>query len=132
MLIVLVVVALVLGAALPAIKRGFDRLATRAAASDAATAFSVARASAIASARQTTVRIDSTGRIMVLDSRGDTVLARALARLHRVAVAATRREMIYTPVGLGFGGANLRLVFTRGRAADTIVVSREGRVRRGK
>ncbi|HEX2719009.1 MAG TPA: hypothetical protein VHM67_15175 [Gemmatimonadaceae bacterium] len=131
-LITLTVIALVLGAALPAIKHGFDRIATRGAASDAAAAFFVARASAVASARQTIVRIDTTGRISVLSSRGDTLMTRDLARLHRTAVAATRREMIYSTVGLGYAGANLRLVFTRGRAADTVVVSREGRVRRGR
>lgn len=129
-LIALVMIAIVLGVAFPAMKRGFDRIATRGAASDAVAAFSLARASAVAAARQTTVRIDTAGRISVLTSRGDTLMTRHLARLHRVAVAATRREMTYSPVGLGYAGANLRLVFTRGRAADTIFVSREGRVRR--
>jgi hypothetical protein len=36
--------------------------------------------------------------------------------------------MAYAANGLGVGGANLRLVLSRGRRADTINVSRLGRV----
>jgi hypothetical protein len=39
--------------------------------------------------------------------------------------------MTYTAAGLGYGGANLRVVLSRGSAAETVLVSREGRVRIG-
>ena len=132
MLIVLTLVILALGLALPMIARGLDRVFTRAAANDAVAAFFLARATAIATARPVMVSVDSQGGIHVVTSRGDTILSRALARLHRVTVAASRPGMTYTPMGIGYAGANLRLVFRRGRAADTVVVSREGRVRRGR
>jgi hypothetical protein len=37
--------------------------------------------------------------------------------------------MVYDPRGLGFGAANLSLVLSRGDAADTLTVSRLGRVK---
>jgi hypothetical protein len=46
-----------------------------------------------------------------------------------VRLAATRDSMAYLPLGLGYGAANLRAVLTRGRASDTVFVSRLGRVR---
>ena len=130
LLIVVTIATIALGLALPAMKRGFDRLATRSAANDVVSAFFVARAAAVAAARPTTVAIDSTGRVSVLTYRGDTMMTRAVARLHRVTLTRNRPQMTYTPAGLGYAGANLTIVLRRGRAVDTVVVSREGRVRR--
>jgi hypothetical protein len=48
-----------------------------------------------------------------------------------VALEATRDSLAYGPDGLGVGAANLRLVLRRGAAADTLSVSRLGRVRAG-
>ena len=132
MLIVVTIVTLALGLALPLMTRGLDRLATRAAANDVMSAFFVARAGAVAAARPTRVLLDSSGRVSVVTHRGDTMMTRPVARLHRVSLAFNRREMTYTPVGLGYAGANLTIILRRGRAVDTVVVSREGRVRRGR
>jgi len=38
--------------------------------------------------------------------------------------------MAYAPNGLGYGASNLTLVLRRGERAETLVVSRLGRVRR--
>jgi hypothetical protein len=38
--------------------------------------------------------------------------------------------MAYSASGLGFGAANMRVIVSRGASADTITVSRLGRVRR--
>ena len=43
----------------------------------------------------------------------------------------TRDSMTYYPNGLALGGANLSIVVTRGSAAETVLVSREGRVKLG-
>jgi hypothetical protein len=39
--------------------------------------------------------------------------------------------MTYGPSGLGYGGANLRVILSRGVAAETVFVSREGRTKIG-
>jgi hypothetical protein len=49
--------------------------------------------------------------------------------LYGVRLEPSRDSMAYAPSGLGWGGANLRVVVRRGAAADTVVVSRLGRVR---
>jgi hypothetical protein len=51
--------------------------------------------------------------------------------VHGVRLAATRDSMTYYPDGLALGGANLSIVLSRGAAADTVIVSREGRVKIG-
>ena len=48
---------------------------------------------------------------------------------HGVRLGATRLELRYTPNGLGYGASNTRLTIGRGRSADTVIVSRLGRVR---
>jgi hypothetical protein len=42
----------------------------------------------------------------------------------------TRDSIAFYPSGLGYGAANTRLIVSRGAAAETVTVSRAGRVRR--
>jgi hypothetical protein len=46
-------------------------------------------------------------------------------------MSASRDSMAYFPDGLGMGGANLTVIFRRGGAADTVLGSREGRIKLG-
>jgi hypothetical protein len=50
--------------------------------------------------------------------------------LYGVRVTASRDSMAYDARGLGYGAANLSVVVHRGRVAETVYVSRLGRVRR--
>lgn len=131
LLVVIAIVALVSGLVLPPLKAGFDRLQTRAAAQVTLQAFAIARASAIAHGRQTTVVLDSARRLVLVTAAGDTLLARAIGREHGVTMAASRGSMAFFPDGLGLGGANLTVIVRRGHAVDTVVVSREGRAKLG-
>lgn len=131
LLVIVALIALVTGFVLPSFKRGFDRLKTRAAAQETMTAFFTARASAIALGRRTAVVLDEAkGRVLVV-AGSDTLLVRAIRTGHGVTMTATRDSMAFFPDGLGLGGANLNVVLTRGAAADTVIVSREGRVKLG-
>ncbi len=128
---ILALIALVSGFVLPPMKRGFDRMQTRAAAQEAMAAFFTARAAAIASGRRTAVVFDrSHGRVSVV-AAGDTLMVRDLTAGRGVAISASRDSMAYFPDGLGLGGANLSVIFRRGAAADTVLASREGRVKLG-
>jgi prepilin-type N-terminal cleavage/methylation domain-containing protein len=131
LLVVIAIIALVSGFVLPSLKRGFDRLQTRAAAQATLQAFFTARAGAIAQGRRTTVLLDRTRARVLVVSAGDTLLARAVGSEHGVTMIASRDSMTFFPDGLGLGGANLSVVLVRGRAADTVIVSREGRAKLG-
>ena len=131
MVVIVAIIAIVSGFVLPPIKRGFDRLRTRAAAQETLHAFFAARANAIAQGRRTAVILDARGGRVLVVAAGDTLLARAVGVIHGVAMTASRDSMTFFPDGLGLGGANLSVVVTRGSAADTVIVSREGRAKLG-
>jgi hypothetical protein len=48
---------------------------------------------------------------------------------HGVTLRASRDTLTFAPTGLGHGASNTTIVVSRGRRADTLVVSRLGRVR---
>jgi hypothetical protein len=73
------------------------------------------------------VHLDGAGGRVIVHAGPDTLATADFAE-RGVHVAATRDSMAYAPDGLGLGGANLRLVLSRGARADTIMVSRLGRV----
>ena len=131
LLVVVTLVGILTGFALPRLLRGYDRLETRSAARETATAFFVGRASAVAAGRPANVVIDAPHAGLRVIRGGDTVLALPVGMRHGVALVATRQSMTYTAGGLGYGGANLRVILSRGSAAETVLVSREGRVRVG-
>jgi len=131
LVVLVMLVGILAGFSLPSFKRGYDRLETRSAAQETLTAFFVARASAIAAGKPADVIIDATRARVRVVTGDDTVLAIPVGMRHGVAVATTRPSMTYTASGLGYGGANLRVIVSRGAAAETVFVSREGRARLG-
>ena len=128
---IIALIALVSAFVLPPFKRGFDRLQTRAAAEEAMTAFYTARAAAIASGRRTAVVFDRARARVAVVAAGDTLMMRDVGAGRGVTMTANRDSMAYFPDGLGMGGANLTVIFRRGIAADTVLASREGRVKHG-
>jgi Tfp pilus assembly protein FimT len=129
--VVVTLIGIVLGIGLPSLKRGLDRLEARAAVQETATAFFVARSTAVVRGRATDVVIDEAREQLHVIASDDTVLALPLGARHGVALSATRPKMTYSASGLGYGGANLSVRLTRGSAAETLFVSREGRVKIG-
>lgn len=131
LIVVVALLGIVTGIVLPPLKRGYDRIESRSAAREAISAFFVARAAAIGHARPVTVAIEDDPARIVVVSGIDTILVLAPGRRHGVALTTTRPSMTYMTNGLGYGGANLRVILSRGAAAETILVSREGRVKLG-
>lgn len=107
-----------------------DRISVRSAATETVSTFSLARRWALSRASRTAITIDTAAASLVVRSFTDTISTRRLGSSHGVTVAASRDSMAYAPNGLGYGASNLTLVLRRGAAAETIVVSRLGRVRR--
>lgn len=129
MVVVLSVIALMIGIVVPTFSRLRDGIAVRNATAEAMSAFTLARQSAIVRGARAGVGIDRPPGHVTVTVGGEMLLRRDLERTYGVTLSSTRDSTAYSPLGHGFGAANLRLVIARGEIADTIFVSREGRVR---
>jgi prepilin-type N-terminal cleavage/methylation domain-containing protein len=129
LVVVCTLIALVAGIAIPKTRYVLDGLRLRQAAHEVAGAVTLARAAAIRrGAFAQLVVDDSTGSVRV-ESDGDTLWRRDLTRNHGVLVRASRDTVLYAPTGLGFGVANSTIVVSIGERAETVTVSRLGRMR---
>jgi Tfp pilus assembly protein FimT len=104
-----------------------EAAAVETAARESTALFALARDHALSAGERTAVHLDGAGGRVIVHAGPDTLATADFAE-RGVHVAATRDSMAYAPDGLGLGGANLRLVLSRGARADTIMVSRLGRV----
>ncbi|HKN64923.1 MAG TPA: prepilin-type N-terminal cleavage/methylation domain-containing protein [Gemmatimonadaceae bacterium] len=128
LLVVLLLLSIVLGFAFVRLGAAADRAAVRAAVSDAGSVFVRARSAAIYRRAPVAVHIDTVAALLF--TRSDSLLLqRRDLRALGVHISASRDSMAYDAHGLGVGAANLSLVVRRGRAADTLFLSRLGRVR---
>jgi prepilin-type N-terminal cleavage/methylation domain-containing protein len=128
--IVMTITAILASITIPRAGRFIDGIEVRGATTEAVSMFSLARHYAIAHGTQATLDIDPTARILSIKSSGQTVETRDLGVAHGVNIDTNRTSITYSAIGVGYGAANFSMVLSRGRAADTIVVSRLGRVRR--
>ena len=123
-------IGLVMGIAVPRAGAALDALRLEQAAHEVAGALTLARAAAIRRASFAQLIIDeATGRIRV-ESDGDTLLERDLRALNCVSLRASRDTVTYAASGLGYGVANSTIVVSINALAETVTVSRLGRMRR--
>jgi Tfp pilus assembly protein FimT len=128
--ITLSVIAIMLGVVVPSAVRFRDGLAVRNASAEAVAAFAVARQSAIVRGARADLAIDDPPGNISVWVAGKSIMRRDLEATYGITLTTTRDSTAYSPLGLGHGLANLRMVIEKGRVAETIFVSREGRVRR--
>jgi type II secretory pathway pseudopilin PulG len=129
LVVVLVLAAVVLGVAVPRMRAAAERAAVRGAVADIVATLSTARQLALSHGGGVAVSIDAAGATIRVLRGGDTVATRALGRVFGVTLQTSRDSLAYDGRGLGVGAANLTFVVLRGITADTVVVSRLGRVR---
>jgi Tfp pilus assembly protein FimT len=122
--------AILLSMAAPRLGTLRDRASVRSAATEIAAILSSARRAAMLRSSSAMVVIDEARSVASIVVGADTVLARAVGSELGVAITATRDTVLYGPSGRGWGASNTSIVVTRGQWADTIFVSRLGRVRR--
>lgn len=125
----LALLAILLVVAIPAVRRLVDGAAVRSAAGELATLFAVARDLAVAGATPVAVRLDEAQGAATVLAGTDTLRRSTLAAAYGITLTATRESTAFAPSGLGTGAANLSAVLRRGATAETLFVSRLGRVR---
>ncbi|HJR68057.1 MAG TPA: type II secretion system protein [Gemmatimonadaceae bacterium] len=129
-IVVLSIVSLMIAIVVPTLSRLRDGIAVRNATAEATSAFAIARRTAILRATTTGIGIDRPPGFITVTTAGEMLLQRNLEEAYGVTLSSTRDSTAYSALGHGFGAANLSLVIARGTVAETIFVSREGRVRR--
>jgi prepilin-type N-terminal cleavage/methylation domain-containing protein len=129
LLIVLGLLGLVAAFAVRAGVPLLDAARVRSAADELRSAYATARELAALRSERAAVRIASATGTVVVHLRTDTALRRPLGALYGVRLTPSRDSMAYAASGLGWGAANLQVVVARGAAAETVAVSRLGRVR---
>ena len=102
-----------------------EAAAVETASRDATALLGLARDHALSAGERTAVHF---GPQRVVVHIGTDTVARADFTDRGVRLHATRDSMAYAANGLGVGAANLRLILSRGAHADTITISRLGRV----
>lgn len=129
LMLVLAIVAILTAVLIPRAATFMDAIDVRGAADDAQGLMTAARHLALARGALASVTIDTGAQAFTLKVGGDTVQHRDERALHGVHLRSTGPAVTYSPLGLGFGATNLTLVITKGAAAETLSVSRLGRVR---
>lgn len=127
--VVIAILGIVSAFAIRSAVRVMDALAVHGAAREARDVFATAREYAIAGGVRTAVQIDPINGQISAHAGIDTISTRPIAQLHNVTLSTSRDSMAYSPSGLGYGASNLRVILVRRAAAETVNVSRLGRVR---
>lgn len=128
--VVVVIVVTLSAIALPRFQAAADRFAARAAIQETASLFSLARRLATSRRAVVGVVMDTTSASVIVRIGGTELARRSLRERYGVQMTSSRDSMSYDPRGLGYGAANLTIVAKRARGAETLFVSRLGRVRR--
>lgn len=129
LVLVLALVGLLLGIALPPLARSLDRIEVAAAASQIASAHTRARLMAITRSRVLVLTVDSA--TLSIHPRGSTsnLWSDRGPALSGVSLAGPSRSFTFSPEGFSLGLSNASFELSRGSATRTVVVSRLGRVR---
>jgi Tfp pilus assembly protein FimT len=127
--IVVTILGIVATVAVPRFTSYRDRIAAHAGAASVAGLFSAARHAAIRRSTVTAVRIDTANAAITMFAGPDTLERRPLGLLHGVRLHTSRDSIAYAANGMGHGAANTQVIVRRNAAAETVTVSRLGRVR---
>lgn len=130
LVLVLVIVGVLSALALPPLWHARDQWAADGAASLVVRAAADARHLARQRTQRLALHIDTTGAVLHLAAGPDTFATHALHEIFGVTLQTTRDSIAWSASGLGYGAANTRIIVQRGSAAETVIVSRLGRLRR--
>ncbi|HEX9483862.1 MAG TPA: type II secretion system protein [Gemmatimonadaceae bacterium] len=127
--LVLVIIGLTTLVMLRQLQLVLDRVATRSAARAAGELIARAREESISQQTMVALHIDTSAAVLDLRTRTGSLARAPLGTTYGVSLSATRDSIAFDVRGLGYGAANVTLIARRGVAANTVFVSRLGRVR---
>ena len=130
LLVTITVIALLTGVATPRFVRYRDRLNVHSATMDVVSALSRARSVAYERSTRAAATFDVPTATLAVHSYGDTLEVRPLGALYGVTLGVSRDSVTYAANAMGFGASNTRIIVSRGAIAETVTVSRLGRVKR--
>ena len=126
---VFALVAILASITLPRAGRLVDVIEIRGAVAEIDAMFSAARHIAITHAQPAVVEIDGGRGTVAIRLGTEPMQSRAVGAAHRVELWSNRSSVTYSPTGMAYGAANLTMIVSRNSSADTIYVSRLGRLR---
>ena len=129
LVVVLTIVAVLLAIVLPRASALLDGVAVQGAAGDVAATLGAARHLAMAARAPVAVHVDTAGGVLRVRRGAEMLFSRNVGHAHGVRLRATRDSLAYGRLGLGLGASNLSIIVVRGSIAETVFVSRLGRVR---
>lgn len=129
LVIVMLLVGGILAITVPGAQRMLDRISVHAAAADVAATLGRARSLALAGQAAVAVDIDTVKGTLRVRRGGEVLYVRDVGAAHLVRLRASRDSLAFTHRGLGRGAANLSVIVHRRVTAETVFVSRLGRVR---
>ena len=129
LLIAMMLAGILMAIAIPRAQHQLDRVVVQSARSDVRGILSYARSLALAAHARVVVSIDSGSGTIRVRYLGTDAIARGVNHAHGVRLTSTRDSLVYDAMGMGYGAANLSVVVRKRSAAETVFVSRLGRVR---
>lgn len=129
LVLVLALLALLLGIAVPPLARALDRIEVASAASQIAAAHSRARMMAISRSRVLVLSVDSASLSIHLRGSTSHLWSDTGPAGSGVSLSGPARSFTFSPEGFSLGLSNASLHLSRGSATRTVVISRLGRVR---
>ena len=126
---VVTIAAVIMMIVVPRGRTALDHIAVRAAAGDIISTLATARSYALAGRSSVSIEVDSLSGVLKVKHGDEVLLTRNLGQAHGVRLAKSRDSLTYDGRGLGRGAANLSIIVRLRLAAETVFVSRMGRVR---
>jgi prepilin-type N-terminal cleavage/methylation domain-containing protein len=129
LLLVIAVVGILFGIALPSLTRAVDRVEVHAAAAHLVAAHQRARMMAVAKGQVLTLTMDSAALTISQPSSSTVLWSEPGPAASGVLLPGPTRHLTFAPEGFTLGLSNASLHLVRGSASRTVVFSRLGRAR---
>jgi prepilin-type N-terminal cleavage/methylation domain-containing protein len=131
LLVVLLIVAVLAAVGAQSVGHVLDRIAVDRAVNELTAFYNGARLAAVLRGRRVRVEFSADSLVGVYEGANDSTFVNVAGpSAGGVALTVSRSVIRLRPDGIGLGAANTKLVVRRGEAADSLAISRLGRIRR--